>query len=82
MKGISLIEENTTDAQRSADNYQKTGDLITLPYSEVISVQQPYATRVENLISVLSFSCAGICTLDPSCYEWFDGIRLPTLIIN
>ena len=38
MKGISLIEENTTDTQRTTDGYQKTGDLITLPYTEVVSV--------------------------------------------
>ena len=38
MKGVSLIEENTTDTQRTADGYQKTGDLITLPYTEVVSV--------------------------------------------
>ena len=24
MKGVSLIEENTTDAQRTADGYQET----------------------------------------------------------
>ena len=29
MKGISLIEENTTDTQRTGDKYQKTGDMIT-----------------------------------------------------
>ena len=55
MKGISLIEENTTDTQRTLDNYQKTGDIITLPYTDVVSVQQPYATRVENLNPVLIF---------------------------
>ena len=82
MKGISLIEENTTETQRTADNYQKTGDLITLPYSDVVSVQQPYATRVENLNPVLSFSWTGICSLDPSGDEWFEVNRLPALIIN
>ena len=82
MKGVSLIEENTTDVQRTADGYQKTGDLITLPYTEVVSVTQPYATRVENLNPVLAFSWAGICTLDPSGDEWFEVNRLPALIIN
>ena len=51
MKGISLVEENTTDEQRTADGYQKTGDMITLPYTDVVSVQQQYASRVENLKS-------------------------------
>ena len=35
MKGITLAEENTTDTQRTNDNYQKTGDLVTLPYDEL-----------------------------------------------
>ena len=82
MKGIKLIEENTTDAQRSGDGYQKTGDMITLPYTEVVSVQQPYASRVENLNPVLTFTWTGICQLNPSGDEWFEVNRLPALIIN
>ena len=82
MKGISLIEENTTDTQRTNDGYQKTGDLITLPYSDVLSVQQPYASRVENLNPVLTFTWTGICKLTPSGDEWFEVERLPALIIN
>ena len=82
MKGISLIEENTTDVQRTGDGYQKTGDLITLPYSDVVSVQQPYASRVENLNPVLTFTWTGICKLTPSGDEWFEVERLPALIIN
>ena len=82
MKAIKLIEENTTDAQRSGDNYQKTGDIITLPYTEVVSVQQPYASRVENLNPVLTFTWTGVCQLNPSGDEWFEVNRLPALIIN
>ena len=63
MKGISLIEEATTDAQRTLGKYQKTGDVITLPYTEVVSINQPYATRIENLNPVLNFSWAGICDI-------------------
>jgi len=82
MKGISLVEENTTDTQRTADGYQKTGDIITLPYTDVVSVQQQYASRVENLNPVLTFTWTGICQLNPSGDEWFEVNRLPALIIN
>ena len=82
MKGISLIEENTTDTQRTGDKYQKTGDMITLPYTDVVSVQQEYASRVENLNPVLTFTWTGICKLTPSGDEWFEVERLPALIIN
>ena len=82
MKGIELLEENTTDAQRTADGYQKTGKMITLPYTDVVGIQQPYATRVENLNPVLTFTWTGVCTLDPTGDEWFEVNRLPTLVIN
>ena len=35
MKGITLFEENTTDAQRTNNNYRKTTDVVTLPYTEI-----------------------------------------------
>ena len=82
MKGVTLKEENTTEAQRTVDSYQKTGDMVTLPYTDVVSIEQPYGTRVENLNPVLTFSWAGICTLNPSGDEWFEVDRLPALIIN
>jgi len=82
MKGVTLIEQNTTNGQRSNSGYQKTGDIVTLPYSEVVAIQQPYATTVENLNPSLNFAWAGICKLSPSGDEWFEVNRLPALIIN
>ena len=82
MKGITLSEENTTDAQRTNDNYQKTGEVITLPYSNVVVAQNSYASRVENLNPVLNFTWTGICKLSPSGDEWFETERTPALIIN
>ena len=49
MRQTELIETNTTDALRLSAGYQKTGDLITLPYDHVTLVDQPYATRIENV---------------------------------
>ena len=82
MKGVSLIEENTTDADRTNDQYQKTGDILTLPYEHTVTASQPYATRVENLNPVLNFAWAGICVLSPSGDEWFEVNKLPDIIIN
>lgn len=82
MKGITLAEENTTDAERANNFYQKTGDIITLPYTHVVAAEQQFATRIENLNPVLNFSWAGTCVLSPSGDEWFEVDRLPDLIIN
>lgn len=82
MKGVTLAEENTTDTARTNDQYAKTGDVLTLPYTHKVAVEQPYATRIENLNPVLSFAWAGICRLSPSGDEWFETTRIPDLIIN
>ena len=37
-----------TDTIRTTNGYQKTGDLITLPYTE-LSIEQPYASTTVNL---------------------------------
>ena len=82
MKGVTLVEENVTDADRTNDQYQKTGDILTLPYAHKVTASQPYATRVENLNPVLNFAWAGICVLSPSGDEWFEVNKLPDIIIN
>ena len=56
--------------------------MITLPYTHIVAVQQPYATRVENLNPVLNFTWTGICKLSPSGDEWFETKRATALIIN
>ena len=81
-KGISLIESVTTDTERTSAGYQKTGDLITLPYEEVVFQEQPYASRVERVQPVLLSTWAGRIELDPSGDEWFETEVAPDLIIN
>lgn len=82
MKDVPLVEEYATDAGRATRFYQKTGDLLTLPYENVVTVDQPYATRIENLNPMLFFTWTGECKLDPSEDSWFEVDRIPALIIN
>jgi len=70
------------DADRTAAGYQRTGDLITLPYEEEIYMQQPYATRVENINPFAIFDWVGNIFLDPAVDEWIDTERAPDLIVN
>ena len=81
-KGISLIEEATSDAQRAAAGYKKTGDLITLPYTEVEYQSQPIKTRVERVTPVLMANWKGEVDLTPSGDEWFETETAPDLIVN
>ena len=82
LRSADLIENVTTDAERTAAGYQKTGDLITLPYTNEVLFRQPYATRVENVQPFLLSSWVGQITLTPSGDEWFETEVAPDLIIN
>ena len=54
-----------TDTARTTSGYQKTGDLLTLPYTETAFVTQPYATRVENVQTYLIHEWVGKISLEP-----------------
>ena len=81
-KNIDLIEAATTDADRTARGYQKTGDLITLPYTEVTMTEQIYATRTERVTPVLISSWVGSLEISPESDSWFETEILPDLIVN
>ena len=48
-KPVSLEESVSTTTARTTAGYQKTGDLITLPYTEEVFTEQPFASRVETV---------------------------------
>lgn len=82
MDNVNLIEKNTTDSQRFNSNYQVTGDLVTLPYTEVELVKQLDASRVENINPFAIFSFVGNVELNPPIDEWFETNRLPDIVTN
>jgi len=81
-KVVELQESVTTDAERTASGYQKTGDLITLPYSEVTISSQPYATRTERVTPWLTSLWIGNIQLSPSSDTWFESEVVPELVID
>ena len=52
--------------------YQKTGDLLTLPYTEEVISENPFATTVERVTPFLTFSWNGKIELDPDQDSWFE----------
>ena len=75
--GTAIVEADRTDA-----GYQKTGDLITLPYTEETVIDVPYATATENLNPYAIFDWIGKIDLDPPVDMWKDVIRVPDLNVN
>ena len=86
-ESVQLIEADDdgtviATADRTAANYQKTGDLITLPYTETTIINQPYASKYVNVNPFNVFTWAGSITLDPPGDEWKETNRVPDLLIN
>ena len=66
-----------TDTIRTTNGYQKTGDLITLPYTSVSYAEQPYASTTVNLQPFNVIDYVGTMTLDPEMDEWMATEVLP-----
>ena len=65
-----------------SSNIQKTGDVLTLPYTNVSYINQPSASRTEfvNPFDVIKF--VGIMDLSPSSDDWKDTESRPELIVD
>ncbi len=84
---IQLIERDDDGTaiaadDRTAHNYQKTGDLITLPYTEETLIDQPYASKAINVNPFGVFTWIGSIELTPPGDEWKETERAPELVIN
>jgi len=60
-----------------SQNYQQTGPIITLPYTELAIINQPYASRVENINPFNVFTYIGRIVLTPGSDDWIETERLP-----
>lgn len=65
-----------------SSDYQQTGDVLTLPYSNSVLIDQPYASGVENVNPYDVFQWVGQIDLSPSQDEWKDTDTRPDLIVD
>ena len=90
MDNSNLVESDSalanstamTDAIRTTNGYQKTGDLITLPYSETTEIEQEFASTTVNLNPYDTISFVGQVTLTPNNDDWFETETLPEMTIE
>ena len=75
--GTSITALDRTDAK-----YAKTGDCMTLPYTETTLIDQPFASKFVNVNPFDVFSWAGNIQLTPPSDEWKETERMPELVIN
>ena len=82
------LEERASDgsvvqaSDRTDNNYQKTGDLITLPYTEETLIDQSYASKTVNVNPFGIFTWIGSIALTPQTDEWKETERAPDLTIT
>jgi len=81
-KSIDLEETVSTDVGRTGLGYQKTGDLLTLPYTEEILTEQPFASTVERVAPFVTATWKGSVALDPTQDNWIETEIAPDLIVN
>ena len=65
-----------------SSGYQQTGDVITLPYTESLLVEQQYASQAENVNPYDVFQWVGQIDLTPSNDEWKDTDTRPDLVVD
>ena len=81
-KSVDLEENVSTDSARTSAGYQKTGDLITLPYTEVVLTEQPFASTIERVAPFKTATWKGVVSLDPTQDNWMETEIAPELVIN
>jgi hypothetical protein len=65
----------------SGSGVQQSNNLITLPYSEVSFIQQPFATTTRNSTNAV-YSFIGLLQLTPDSDVWVDTVQLPDTMVG
>jgi hypothetical protein len=77
MENVDLQYDST-----NSTNITKTGDLLTLPYTEFTMMSQLQASRFRNCTGELLFTYIGDMELDPPVDNWSDTTTLPDISAN
>ena len=78
----ALKETNTRDDQRIIDGYQKTGNIVTLPYTTLPLLGNDFATKTINPNPFVALQYVGEGALEPSIDSWYDDTVEPLVVDN
>ena len=79
---INLVEVNNRDDQRSVSGYQKTGDVVTLPYTELELLGNNFATKTVNPNPFVVLQYVGDSFIGPNVDSWYDNSVEPLVTDN
>jgi len=74
-----LKEVYTRSDERQNAGYQKSGDVITLPYSDIKLLGNNYATKKINPNPFVVLQYVGDSTLNPSVDQWYNTDIVPLI---
>lgn len=79
---LDIIEDVSSQAERASAGYQKTGDVITLPYTEESLIFNPYGSRDIDVNPYKIGAFKGEITLNPEGDNWKEVDRRPDLTVT
>lgn len=69
---INLIEVNTREDQRAVSGYKKSGDIITLPYTDLELFGNSFASKTINPNPFVVIQYVGDAAVFPNIDHWYD----------
>ena len=76
-----LKEFNTREDQRFVSGYTRSGDIITLPYTQIVSsIKNEFASKTINPNPFVVLQYVGEGSLSPSIDQWYDKSQEPLIV--
>ena len=79
---LDIVEDISTQAERAAAGYRREGDLLSLEYTEVPVISNPYASRSIDVNPYKIGAFKGEIVLNPEGDNWKDTDRRPDLQVQ
>jgi hypothetical protein len=77
---LDIVENLSSGTERANKSYQKTGDLVTLPYTEYPYIFNNNATRTMDIHAISMGAFKGQVSLYPESDNWKSIARSPDLV--
>ena len=77
---INLVEVNTREDQRSVSGYKKTGNLVSLPYTDLELLGNSAASKELNPNPFVVLQYVGDGEVSPSIDQWYDQKEEPIIV--
>ena len=77
---VNLVEVNTREDQRAVSGYKKSGDIITLPYSDLELFGNDFASKTINPNPFVVIQYVGDVQVSPNVDHWYDQTIDPIVV--